>query len=144
MFCFDNFWKLRDLFNTKLIANFITRFYSVHLNIRSTYTVLEQINVAMTLTIFYYLCYFQKKKAKKDPLAGRKAKNDPNAPPLNRIPLPELWVFVHCLLITISQIREMQLIFIDITLYLLVSISLFFLICTSIMHRKTNVMFYPS
>ncbi len=33
---------------------------------------------------------FQKKKAKKDPLLAKKAKNDPNAPALTRIPLPEL------------------------------------------------------
>ena len=32
----------------------------------------------------------QKKKQKKDPLLLKKSKNDPNAPPLNRIPIPEL------------------------------------------------------
>ncbi len=69
---------------SKLIANFFTRFYPA-------YQVLGQINVVMPPTNFHNtFCYFQKKKAKKDPLAGRKAKNDPNAPPLNRIPLPEL------------------------------------------------------
>lgn len=33
---------------------------------------------------------FQKRKAKKDALLMKKAKNDPNAPPQTRIPLPEL------------------------------------------------------
>lgn len=33
----------------------------------------------------------RKKKSKKDALQKSK-KNDPNAPPSNRIPLPELWV----------------------------------------------------
>lgn len=32
----------------------------------------------------------KKKKPKKDPLLSKKARNDPNAPPNNRIPLPEL------------------------------------------------------
>ncbi|CAL1534508.1 unnamed protein product [Lymnaea stagnalis] len=32
----------------------------------------------------------KKKKSKKDPLLMKKSKNDPNAPPLTRIPLPEL------------------------------------------------------
>ena len=32
----------------------------------------------------------KKKKAKKDPLLMKKSKNDPNAPPLSRIALPEL------------------------------------------------------
>ncbi|RWS13329.1 transcription initiation factor TFIID subunit 5-like protein [Dinothrombium tinctorium] len=32
----------------------------------------------------------KKKKAKKDPLLCKKSRNDPNAPPNNRIPLPEL------------------------------------------------------
>ncbi|CAG5124648.1 unnamed protein product [Candidula unifasciata] len=32
----------------------------------------------------------KKKKSKKDPLLMKKSKNDPNAPPVNRIPLPEL------------------------------------------------------
>ncbi|XP_071488673.1 transcription initiation factor TFIID subunit 5-like [Diadema antillarum] len=32
----------------------------------------------------------KKKKQKKDPMAGKKNKPDPNAPPQNRIPLPEL------------------------------------------------------
>lgn len=35
----------------------------------------------------------QKKKSKKDPLLMKKSKNDPNAPPVFRIPLPELWVY---------------------------------------------------
>lgn len=33
---------------------------------------------------------FKKKKAKKDTSQSKKARNDPNAPPLTRIPLPEL------------------------------------------------------
>lgn len=32
----------------------------------------------------------KKKKSKKDPVFSKKAKNDPNAPPMDRIPLPEL------------------------------------------------------
>lgn len=32
----------------------------------------------------------KKKKSKKDPLLSKKGRNDPNAPPSNRIPLPEL------------------------------------------------------
>lgn len=32
----------------------------------------------------------KKKKVKKDPVLSKKARNDPNAPPTNRIPLPEL------------------------------------------------------
>jgi len=32
----------------------------------------------------------KKKKTKKDPLLSKKAKNDPNAPPANRLPLPDL------------------------------------------------------
>jgi len=34
----------------------------------------------------------KKKKAKKDPLFSKKTKSDPNAPPVDRIPLPDLWV----------------------------------------------------
>lgn len=34
----------------------------------------------------------KKKKAKKDPLFSKKTKSDPNAPPADRIPLPELLV----------------------------------------------------
>lgn len=32
----------------------------------------------------------KKKKSKKDPLFSKKTKTDPNAPPLDRMPLPEL------------------------------------------------------
>ncbi|PSN41309.1 Transcription initiation factor TFIID subunit 5 [Blattella germanica] len=32
----------------------------------------------------------KKKKAKKDPLFSKKTKSDPNAPPVDRMPLPEL------------------------------------------------------
>lgn len=32
----------------------------------------------------------KKKKAKKDPLFSKKTKSDPNAPPADRIPVPEL------------------------------------------------------
>jgi len=32
----------------------------------------------------------KKKKAKKDPLFSKKTKSDPNAPPADRMPLPEL------------------------------------------------------
>lgn len=32
----------------------------------------------------------KKKKAKKDPLFSKKSKSDPNAPPPDRIPIPEL------------------------------------------------------
>jgi transcription initiation factor TFIID subunit 5 len=32
----------------------------------------------------------KKKKAKKDPLFSKKTKSDPNAPPVDRIPLPDL------------------------------------------------------
>jgi len=32
----------------------------------------------------------KKKKTKKDPLLSKKAKSDPNAPPANRLPLPDL------------------------------------------------------
>lgn len=32
----------------------------------------------------------KKKKAKKDPLFSKKTKSDPNAPPVDRIPVPEL------------------------------------------------------
>ena len=32
----------------------------------------------------------KKKKSKKDWLLSKKSKNDPNAPPINRMPLPEL------------------------------------------------------
>lgn len=32
----------------------------------------------------------KKKKPKKDPLFSKKSKSDPNAPPLDRIPLPKL------------------------------------------------------
>lgn len=32
----------------------------------------------------------KKKKAKKEPLFGKKTKSDPNAPPVDRLPLPEL------------------------------------------------------
>ena len=32
----------------------------------------------------------KKKKAKKDPLFSKKTKSDPNAPPVERMPLPEL------------------------------------------------------
>lgn len=32
----------------------------------------------------------KKKKAKKDPLFSKKTKSDPNAPPVDRIPIPEL------------------------------------------------------
>lgn len=32
----------------------------------------------------------KKKKAKKDSLFSKKAKSDPNAPPVDRMPLPEL------------------------------------------------------
>lgn len=33
----------------------------------------------------------KKKKPKKDPLLNKKAKSDPNAPPANRLPLPDLY-----------------------------------------------------
>lgn len=32
----------------------------------------------------------KKKKARKDPFFSKKAKSDPNAPPFDRMPLPEL------------------------------------------------------
>lgn len=32
----------------------------------------------------------KKKKTKKDPLFSKKTKSDPNAPPVDRIPVPEL------------------------------------------------------
>lgn len=35
----------------------------------------------------------KKKKAKKDNIFMKKPKSDPNAPPNDRIPLPELYVF---------------------------------------------------
>lgn len=35
----------------------------------------------------------KKKKTKKDSLFSKKAKTDPNAPPNDRMPLPELYVF---------------------------------------------------
>lgn len=41
----------------------------------------------------------KKKKAKKDPLLYKKAKTDPNAPPCDRLPLPELWVVEFTILI---------------------------------------------
>lgn len=34
----------------------------------------------------------KKKKAKKDPLFSKKTKSDPNAPPVDRIPVPDLYV----------------------------------------------------
>lgn len=34
----------------------------------------------------------KKKKAKKDPLFSKKTKSDPNAPPADRIPVPDLLV----------------------------------------------------
>lgn len=36
----------------------------------------------------------KKKKAKKDPLFSKKTKSDPNAPPLDRIPFPDLYVTI--------------------------------------------------
>lgn len=37
----------------------------------------------------------KKKKAKKDPLFSKKTKSDPNAPPADRIPIPELFVLFY-------------------------------------------------
>ena len=37
----------------------------------------------------------KKKKAKKDPLFSKKTKSDPNAPPIGRMPLPNLSVFIQ-------------------------------------------------
>lgn len=34
----------------------------------------------------------KKKKSKKDPLLSKKTKSDPNAPPPDRIPVPDLYV----------------------------------------------------
>lgn len=36
----------------------------------------------------------KKKKTKKDPLLYKKAKSDPNAPPTDRMPLPDLYVYL--------------------------------------------------
>lgn len=43
----------------------------------------------------------KKKKAKKDPLLYKKAKNDPNAPPCDRLPLPELYVLINVRLLVL-------------------------------------------
>lgn len=36
----------------------------------------------------------KKKKAKRDPLFSKKTKSDPNAPPPDRLPFPELYVHI--------------------------------------------------
>lgn len=43
----------------------------------------------------------KKKKAKKDSIFMKKPKSDPNAPPNDRIPLPELYVFTMNLFIVL-------------------------------------------
>ena len=64
--------------------------YEFSLNFSYWYDFSYGRNECIFLFVYVYVVWFQKKKAKKDPLLLKKSKNDPNAPPQTRIPIPEL------------------------------------------------------
>lgn len=53
----------------------------------------------------------KKKKAKRDPLFSKKTKSDPNAPPPDRIPVPELYDKNNFFIASITFITTLKIIF---------------------------------